>query len=96
MTEFRNRVRFTVEDIPYSGKIWVRRGVLAERLCRSRFGEQAYRHAIDKGFSLFAWSRLMGLYMESGNPKAVLICVAEILKQFKEEGVNVSDTVKPI
>jgi hypothetical protein len=36
----------------------------------------------------------MALYMESGNPKAVLICVAEILKQFKEEGVNVSDTVR--
>ena len=80
--------------MPYSGKVWIRRGVLADRLCRSRFAEQAYRHSIDKGFSLFAWSRLMALYMESGNPKAVLICVAEILKMFKDDGVNVSDTVR--
>jgi hypothetical protein len=74
--------------VPYSGRLWVRRGQLAERLCRNRYAERAYRHCIDKGFSMYAWSRLLQLYVESKNPKAVFVCLAEIADQMEIDGVN--------
>ncbi|CAG9335845.1 BUD7_1 [Blepharisma stoltei] len=70
--------------VPFGGEIWVRRGALAERLKRPKLAEKAYRYAVDSGFSMFAWHRLMKIYVRSGNPKAVLVCMVEVLKQLGE------------
>lgn len=72
----------------YVGLIWVQRGVLAERLCRIRFAEKAYKKAIEKGFSLFAWTRLFKMYIEAANSKAALICLAEILDDMDSLGIE--------
>jgi hypothetical protein len=74
-------------DIPYSGDLWIRRGALSERLLRNRQAERAYRYVVDKGFSLFSWYRLMVIYTKAGNPKAVLVCIVELLKQMENEDV---------
>ena len=74
-------------DIPYSGELWIRRGVLSERLLRYRQAERAYRYVVDKGFSIFAWHRLMKIYTKAGNPKAVLVCVVEMVKQMESENI---------
>ena len=78
------------EDEPehYIGLIWVQRGILAERLCRIRFAEKAYKKSIEKGFSSFAWTRLYKLYVEANNPKAALICLAEILDDMDNIGIE--------
>lgn len=49
-----------------------------------KMAEKAYRYAVDSGFSLFAWYRLMKIYVLTGNPKAVLVCIIEVLKQLTE------------
>ena len=67
------------QDKSQSGILWIHRGILAERLNRKRLAERAYRNGIEKGFSLFAWSRLLRIYCETYNPKACLVCMAEIL-----------------
>ena len=54
---------------------------------RSRIAERAYRYAVDKGFSLFGWYRLMKLYVSSSNPKACLVCIIEVVKYYKEHKV---------
>jgi hypothetical protein len=41
-----------------------------------------------KGFSLFAWSRLLKIYADTYNPKACLVCIAEILDQAEEDGIQ--------
>jgi len=66
----------------------VHRGILAERLCRLRFAESAYRKATNRGVSVYAWSRLYKLYTESGNVKAGIICLAEILDEIENDKVN--------
>ena len=66
-------------DKSQSGILWIHRGILAERLNRKRLAERAYRNGIEKGFSLFAWSRLLRIYADTYNPKACLVCMAEIL-----------------
>ena len=71
----------------YSGLVWVHRGILAERLCRKRLAERAFRNAIEKGYSLYAWTALLKIYSETFNPKACLVCRAEILDQAEEEGI---------
>jgi hypothetical protein len=50
--------------------------------------ERAYRNGIEKGFSLYAWSRLLKIYAETYNPKACLVCMAEILDQAEEDGID--------
>ena len=65
----------------------MRRGLLAERLMRNRLAERAYRYVVDKGFSLFAWYRLMRVYVKGGNPKAVLVCIMEVVKQLETESI---------
>ena len=75
-------------DIPYTGKLWIRRGMLAERLCRNRLAERAFRICIDKGFSLYAWHRLMAIYCDAGNPRATLVCIAEIIDQLQEDKIS--------
>lgn len=57
----------------YSGIVWVHRGVLAERLQRTKLAEKAYRCAIDSGYSVFAWYRLLKIYADTYNPKACLV-----------------------
>ena len=52
--------------------------MLAERMNRKRLAEKAYRSAIEKGFSLFTWNRLLNIYCETFNPKACLVCIAEV------------------
>lgn len=54
----------------YNGIIWVHRGKLAERISRKRLAEKAYRNAIERGFSLYTWHRLLEIYSETYNPKA--------------------------
>jgi hypothetical protein len=76
-------------DKSQSGILWIHRGILAERLNRKRLAERAYRNGIDKGFSLFAWSRLLKIYADTYNPKACLVCMAEILDQSEEDGIQV-------
>jgi hypothetical protein len=66
-------------DKTQAGILWIHRGILAERLNRKRLAERAYRNGIEKGFSLYAWSRLLKIYGETYNPKACLVCMAEIL-----------------
>ena len=61
---------------------------MAERLSRKRLAERAYRNGIEKGYSLYAWSRLMRIYTDTYNPKACLVCMAEILDQAEEDGIE--------
>lgn len=75
-------------DKSQSGILWIHRGILAERLNRKRLAERAYRNGIEKGFSLFAWSRLLRIYADTYNPKACLVCMAEILDQAEEDGME--------
>jgi hypothetical protein len=75
-------------DKSQSGYLWIHRGILAERLNRKRLAERAYRNGIEKGFSLFAWSRLLKIYADTYNPKACLVCMAEILDQAEEDGIT--------
>ena len=77
-----------IEDLKISGKLWVYRGVLAQRLLRNRFAETAYRKAVERGFSLYAWRQLLGIYLEIENFKASLVCIAEILDELENEGVQ--------
>lgn len=72
----------------YSGLVWVNRGILAERLQRTRLAEKAYRTAIENGFSLFAWYRLLKIYASTYNPKACLVCMAEVLDQAEYDGIT--------
>lgn len=72
----------------YSGFVWVNRGILAERLQRTRYAEKAYRTAIENGFSLYAWYRLLKIYAETYNPKACLVWMAEILDQAEYDGIT--------
>lgn len=76
-----------LEIIPYNGDLWLRRGVLSERLMKNRLAERAYRYVVDKGFSLYAWYRLMKIYAKGGNPKAVLVCTMEVIKQLEQEKI---------
>mmetsp|Transcript_32078 Transcript_32078/g.31385 ORF Transcript_32078/g.31385 Transcript_32078/m.31385 type:complete len:170 (+) Transcript_32078:1811-2320(+) len=78
-----------VNDKTQSGILWIHRGILAERLNRKRLAERAYRNGIEKGFSLYAWSRLLKIYADTYNPKACLVCMAEILDQAEDDGVKV-------
>jgi hypothetical protein len=66
-------------DKGQAGILWIHRGILAERLNRKRLAERAFRNGIEKGYSLFGWSRLLKVYQETYNPKACLVCMAEIL-----------------
>ena len=68
----------------YSSKIWIYRGLLAERLQRTKMAELAYRRVILKGFSMLAWSRLLNLYTDANNIKASIACIAEVLDHFNE------------
>jgi len=77
-----------IDDLKISGKLWVFRGILAQRLMRNRFAETAYRKAVERGFSLFAWRQLLGIYLEIENFKASLVCIAEILDELENEGVE--------
>lgn len=54
----------------YNGIVWVHRGMLAERISRKRLAEKAYRNSIERGFSMYAWHRLLEIYCETYNPKA--------------------------
>lgn len=76
-----------VDEIPYSGELWLRRGKMSERLLRNKLAERAYRYVVEKGFSLFAWFRLMKIYAKAGNPKAVLVCMAEFIRQMENDNV---------
>lgn len=76
-----------LEIIPFNGDLWLRRGLLSERLLKNRLAERAYRYVVDKGFSLFAWYRLMKIYVKGGNPKAVLVCIMEVIKQLEQEKI---------
>lgn len=44
------------------------------------------------GFSLFAWYRLMKIYVKIGNPKAVLACFMEMIKQLEQENIIFNGT----
>ncbi len=65
--------------------MWLYRGMLAERLGRPRMAERAYRKVIQKGFSMFAWTRLLEFYTSANNVRASVACIAEVLEHFEEE-----------
>jgi hypothetical protein len=69
------------------GVLWVHRGILAERLCRTRYAERAFRKAIERGTSMYAWCRLYHMYVESGSARAAMVCLAEILDEMETNGV---------
>ena len=75
------------DEIPFTGDLWIRRAKLSERLLRNKQAERAYRYVVEKGFSVFAWFRLMKIYAKAGNPKAVLVCMAEFAKQMENENI---------
>ena len=77
-----------IEDLKISGKVWVLRGILAQRILRNRFAETAYRKTVERGFSLYAWRQLLDIYLEIENFKASLVCIAEILDELENEGVE--------
>ena len=43
---------------------------------------------MDESSSLFAWWRLLCYYEANDQPKAVLVCVAEILDRAEEDGIT--------
>lgn len=69
----------------YGGRIWIYRGMLAERLSKMKMAERAYRRVISKGFSLFVWSRLLEFYTIANNLRASIACIAEVLDYFTDE-----------
>ena len=50
--------------------------------------EKSYRTCVDAGASLFAWWRLLRYYHDHNQPKAALVCLAEMLDRLEEEGVE--------
>ena len=79
----KNRLR----DLRFSGEVYLLRGALADRLQKERLAERAYRYVVEKGFSLYAWYKLMKIYTKSCNPLAVLTCVIEVVKHLMKDGV---------
>ena len=76
------------EKLRFSGLVWVHRGILAERLCRTSYAEKAYRKVIDKAISLYALARLFKLYLETESVKAALLCFGEIIEEMEVEGIK--------
>ena len=62
--------------------------ILADRLHRKKLAEKEYRKCVDESSSLFAWWRLLCYYESNDQPKAVLVCVAEILDRAEEDGIT--------
>jgi len=78
----------------YCGKIWLYRGLLAERLNRIRMAERAYQRVLEKGWSLYSFGRLIEIYKQANNPKGILMCVWNLLKYFnKVFGINTVDVL---
>lgn len=46
--------------------------------------ERAYKRVAAKGFSAYAWWRLLEIYATANNVRAALICVSEVLDYFAE------------
>eukprot|EP00826_Nyctotherus_ovalis_P020722 TRINITY_DN16545_c0_g1_i2.p2 TRINITY_DN16545_c0_g1~~TRINITY_DN16545_c0_g1_i2.p2 ORF type:complete len:342 (+),score=101.72 TRINITY_DN16545_c0_g1_i2:1397-2422(+) len=69
----------------YTGKVWIYRGMLAERLLNVKMAEKAYRRVISKGFSLLVWTRLLEFYVIANNLRASVACIAEVLDYFTDE-----------
>ena len=44
---------------------------------------------MDQGTSYFAWWRLLKNYEFQNQPKAILVCIAEILDRAEEEDVKI-------
>lgn len=65
------------------------KGMLAERLQRKKLAEKAYRKSVDIGSSYFVWWRLLKYYEASDQPKAILVCLAEILDRAEDDGINI-------
>jgi len=59
--------------------------MLAERLGRTKMAERAYRRTITKGFSMYAWSRLLDFYTSANNLRASVACIAELLDHFTDD-----------
>mmetsp|Transcript_3213 Transcript_3213/g.4893 ORF Transcript_3213/g.4893 Transcript_3213/m.4893 type:complete len:167 (-) Transcript_3213:15-515(-) len=69
------------------GALTLQRAILADRLQRKKLAEKNYRKCVDEGSSLFGWWRLLEYYHKTEQPKATLVCLAEILDRAEEEGV---------
>ena len=76
------------DKLKYSVIVWLHRGILAERLCRTSFAEKAYRIVIEKAISLYALARLFKLYLDSESVKAALLCFSEIIEEMEVEGIK--------
>jgi tetratricopeptide (TPR) repeat protein len=67
-------------EIPYSGEVWLLRAMLSERLMRFKSALRAYEYVTQKGFSLFAWSRIIHLTARAGCPANTIKAVVEVMK----------------
>jgi len=66
----------------------MQRAILADRLHRKKLAEKNYRKCVDEGASLFSWWRLLRYYHDFDQPKAALVCIAEMLDRAEEDGVE--------
>ena len=73
-----------------NGVIWIMRGLLAERLEKEQAAEIAYRKSVETGFNLFAWFRLIKLYITKKSYKAVMVCVGEVLEELEHDGIKIN------
>lgn len=78
-----------ITDAYASGAVCLQKAALADRLHRKKLAEKQYRKCVDVGTSYFAWWRLLKHYEKTEQPKAVLVCVAEILDRAEEDKVRV-------
>ena len=74
-------------EIPYMGELWMRRGMLSERLLRYKSALRSYEHATQKGFSLFAWSRIINLNAKAGCPLSAIKGIAEVMRLIENQKV---------
>ena len=71
-----------------SSAMHLQQAILADRLHRKKLAEKEYRKCVDEGSSLFGWWRLLTYYAQNDQPKAVLVCIAEILDRAEEDGIT--------
>ena len=81
--------RDAIQDPHAMGAMCLQKALLADRLHRKKLAEKQYRKSVDAGTSYFAWWRLLKHYESTEQPKAVLVCLAEIMDRAEEDKVRV-------
>ena len=60
------------------------RGIVADRINRIRMAEKAYRKVIAKGYSVYAWNRLLDIYVTANNMHAAFSCIWDVFEYFTD------------